>query len=159
MRALALRSLAFVVFVLFAGLGAAQDAAPPRMTQERLHAIIAEAAQEARAEGNVMVFRLRDSQLLCISDAFADRMRVFAAVKRVEEATPQELLEALQANFHTVLDARYAVSNGVIFAAYLHPLSPLTREQIVAAIHQVAEARATFGTTYSGGGPAFGGAR
>lgn len=158
MRALTPKPLALIASLLFATPGAAQEA-PSRMTQERLHGIIAETAQAVRVEGNVMVFRLSESQLLCISDALADRMRIIAAVKRVEEVTPEELLAALQANFHTVLDARYAVSSGVIFAAYLHPLSPLTREQIVSAIHQVVEARATFGTTYSGGGPAFGGVR
>ena len=124
-----------------------------------LHAIIAETARNARAEGNVIVFQLGETQLLCISDAAADRMRIIAPVKHIEEATPEELLAALNANFHTVLDARYAVSGGVIFAAYLHPLSSLTREQIVSAMHQVASARASFGTEYSGGGPAFGGAR
>ncbi len=150
-----MRVTSLIVLWAFAAASAAQEAPAPRMTQERLHAIIAEAAQDARAEGNVMVFRLGEAQLLCISDAGADRMRIIAPVKRIEEATPQELLAALHANFHTVLDARYAASNGVIFAAYLHPLSPLTREQIVSAMHQVAAARASFGTSYTGGGPAF----
>lgn len=154
-----MRAVTVVAFMVFAGVSAAQDSLAQRMTQQRLHAIIAEAAQDARAEGNVMVFRLGESQLLCISDAGADRMRIIAPVKRIEEATSEELLAALHANFHSVLDARYAVSSGVIFAAYLHPLSPLTREQIVSAMHQVAAARATFGTDYSGGGPEFGGMR
>ncbi|MGH6962009.1 MAG: hypothetical protein ACREE7_16125 [Dongiaceae bacterium] len=154
-----MRALTAIAFVVFAGVGAAQDSPPRRMTQENLHAIIAEAAQDVRAEGNVVVFRLGETQLLCISDTFADRMRIIAPIKRLEEATAEELLAALQANFHTVLDARYAVSNGIIFAAYLHPLSSLTREQIVSAMHQVAAARASFGTDYSSGGPVFGGVR
>jgi hypothetical protein len=129
------------------------------MTQERLHAIIAEAAQEVRAQGNVIAFRLGEIQLLGISDVAADRMRIIAPVKPLEEATPEELLAALHANFHTVLDARYAVSNGIVFAAYLHPLSPLTREQILSAMRQVAAARESFGGSYSGGGPAFGGGK
>lgn len=154
-----MRAVTLIAFMAFAGVSAAEGSAPQRMTQEALHAIIAEATPGARVEGNVAVFRLGETQLLCISDAFADRMRIIAPVKRVEEATPEELLAALHANFHTVLDARYAVSNGVIFAAYLHPLSSLTREQIVSAMHQVAAARASFGTDYSSGGPVFGGVR
>jgi len=152
-----MRAATFAAFLMLAGFCAAQDAAPRRMTQEGLHAILAEVAQGFRAEGPIAVVRLGDTQLLCISDELADRMRIIAPVKRVEEATPQELLAALQANFHTVLDARYAVSNGVIFAAYLHPLSPLTREQLLSAMQQVAAARASFGTDYSSGGPVFGG--
>jgi hypothetical protein len=147
----AVRTLTIIALIAFAGTSTAQDSAPRRMTQERLHAIL--------AEGNVAVFRLGETQLLRVSDEFADRLRIIAPVKRLDEATPEELLAALHANFHTVLDARYAVSNGVIFVAYLHPLSSLTKDQIVAAMHQVAAARASFGTDYSGGGPAFGGVR
>jgi hypothetical protein len=152
-------ALGFMACLLFTAVAAAQDAASPRMTQEKLHAIIAETANDVRAEGNVVVFRLGDTQLLCISDAAADRMRIFSPVKRVEDAAPEELIAALHANFHTMLDARYALSNGFIFAAYLHPLSSLTREQIVSAMHQVAAARESFGTAYSSGGPVFGGTR
>lgn len=43
------------------------------------------------------------------------------------------------------------MSNGMVVAAYLHPLSSLTNEQVVAAIKQVASARETFGTSYSSG--------
>ena len=153
-----MRIAVFVALMALAAPGFAQEP-PPRMTQERLHAIIAEAAQEVRVQGNVIVFHLGDVQLLGVSDVTADRMRIIAPVKRLEEATPEELLTALHANFHTVLDARYAVSNGVIFAAFLHPLSPLTREQIVSAMRQVAAARESFGSGFSSGGPTFGGAR
>lgn len=141
-----------------AGAAVAQDT-PPRMTQAQLHAIIAEVAADARVEGNVIAFRLQDTELFGISDPIADRMRIVAAIKRIEQATPEELVASLYANFHTALDARYAVSNGVVFAAYLHPLSPLTREQIVSAVRQVAAARENFGSSYSSGGPVFGGTR
>ncbi len=153
-----MRTAVFVACALLAAPGLAQDTGA-RMTQERLHAIIAETAQDVRVQGNAVAFRLGETQLISISDPKADRMRIIAAVKPVEEAKPEELLASLYANFHTVLDARYAVSNGVILAAYLHPLSPLTREQIVSAMHQVAAARESFGSAFSGGGPAFGGSR
>jgi hypothetical protein len=153
-----MRIATFVAWIAFAATSLAQEA-PARMTQERLHAIISEAAQEVRVQGNVIAFRLGEIQLFGVSDATADRMRIFAPVKPLDEATSEELLAALHANFHTVLDARYAISNGVIFAVYLHPLSPLTREQILSAMRQVAAARASFGGSYSSGGPAFGGVR
>jgi len=93
----------------------------------------------------------------CISDELADRMRIIAPIKAVGEASPEETIAAMHANFHTALDARYAVSGGTIYAAFIHPLSPLTREQVLSAVRQVAAAHATFGTSYSSGGPAFGG--
>lgn len=153
-----MRIAAFLACMALAAPGLAQQP-PVRMTQEQLHAIIAETAKDVQVQGNMIAFRLGDTQLLAISDTAADRMRIIAPVKPLEQATPKELLASLYANFHTVLDARYAVSDGIIFAAYLHPLSPLTREQIVSAIQQVAAARESFGTGYSSGGPAFGGRR
>ncbi len=153
-----MRIATFVAWMALAAPGLAQEA-PARMTQERLHAIITESAKEVRVQGNVIAFQVGEIQLFGVSDAAADRMRIFAPVKPLDEATSEELFAALHANFHTVLDARYAVSNGFIFAVYLHPLSPLTREQIVSAMRQVAAARANFGGSYSSGGPAFGGVR
>lgn len=134
---------------------AAQEAPAPRMTQQALQRIIAEAAGEARAEGNVVVFRLGEATLACISDAAADRMRIVAPIKPIAESSPEEMLAAMHANFHSMLDARYAMSNGMIYAAFLHPLSPLTREQVLSAMRQVATAHASFGTGYTGGGPVY----
>ena len=152
-----MRVLALVLSCVLAFPGLAQDAPAPRMTQESLRQIIADAAGEARVEGNVIVFRLGDVTLVCISDAAADRMRIVAPIKPIAESSPEEIFAAMHANFHSMLDARYAMSNGVIYAAFLHPLSLLTREQVLSALRQVAAAHATFGTSFSGGGPAFGG--
>jgi hypothetical protein len=68
---------------------------------------------------------------------------------------PEEVIAALRANFHGALDLRYALSNEMIVVAFLHPLSALTREQIVSAIGQLASARETFGSTYSSGALSF----
>ncbi len=146
-----MRSIA--VFVLWAAAAASAAEEPPKgvMTQQRLHDIITAIGGNVRVEGNVVAFQLGEVGLLCISDPHADRMRIIAAVKRLEEASPEEILAAMQANFHTALDVRYAISQGVIFSAFLHPLSSLTAEQIVSAIRQVASARETFGSSYSSG--------
>jgi|CXWL01.1.fsa_nt_gi hypothetical protein len=147
----------FACLALAAPLCAQETAA--RMTQERMHAIVAEAAQEVRVQGNVVTFRLGETQVIGVSDPSADRMRFIAPIKPVDESNPEELLASMYANFHTVLDARYAISNGILFAAFLHPLSPLTREQVLSAMRQVALARETFGGAYSSGLPGFGGPR
>lgn len=146
-----MRVMILIVLWTFAGASAAQDAAAPRMTQERLHEIIAATAQNVRVQGNAAAFDLGGVSMLCISAPGADRMRIIAPVKRIEEVDPAEIVAAMHANFHSVLDVRYAIADGVIYAAFLHPLSPLTPEQIVSAIRQVASARETFGTSYSGG--------
>jgi hypothetical protein len=104
-----------------------------------------------RVEGNVAAFHFGGAALLCISDPNADRMRIISPVKRVDETSAEEVLAAMQANFHTALDARYAIWEGVIYAAFIHPLSSLSGEQVVSAIRQVAAARESFGSTYSSG--------
>ena len=55
----------------------------------------------------------------------------------------------MEANFHSVLDARYAVSEDILWVAYIHPLRELQPAQAVDAIVQVYNAALTFGTSYS----------
>jgi hypothetical protein len=144
-----------VVLMTFAAAAAAQSPATPGMTQEKLHEIVAATGEVVGAAGNRVAFRVGEVPVLCISDPAADRMRFVAPVKRIADASPEELVAAMRANFSSVLDVRYALSSDMIVVAYLHPLSALTREQVVSAIRQVASAAETFGTTYSGGGPSF----
>ena len=50
-----------------------------------------------------------------------------------------------------------AISEGMLYSAYIHPLSPLTDDEVLSAIAQVAKANITFGTEYSSGALVFGG--
>lgn len=54
-------------------------------------------------------------------------------------------------NFDTALDARYAITNELVWAVYIDPLSPLDRERLADAALQVWTAAATFGTTFPSG--------
>jgi len=58
---------------------------------------------------------------------------------------------ALAANFHSVLDAKYAISEGLIWSTFIHPLRELTEEQVESAIKQIYYSSLTFGTDYTGG--------
>lgn len=66
-------------------------------------------------------------------------------------------MRVLEANFHSALDARYATSDGVLYAAFIHPLSPLTEAEVRSAVAQVASLVRSFGTTYSSGELVYGG--
>ena len=105
-----------------------------------------------------MQFTYDDVRLICISDTSADRMRIISPIVALAEIDSEQMLLALAANFHTVLDARYALSEGVIYAAYIHPLSPLSNAEVLSAIRQVATAKNTFGNEYSSGALVFPGA-
>ena len=53
------------------------------------------------------------------------------------------------ANFHSVLDVKYALSDEIIWSVYAHPLKELSELQVVDAIQQVYAAAITFGGSYS----------
>ena len=92
---------------------------------------------------------MRGVPIACVSDATHDRMRLIAPVAKLEALQPAPLGVLLVANFHTTLDARYAISDDIVYAAYLHPLSTLTRAQLESAVRQVAALSRNFGSTYS----------
>lgn len=121
------------------------------MTQDRLHETLEELASDFEVQGNIVQFTFRDVPLICISDPGADRMRIFTPIVAEDQLTEEQRQAVLAANFHTALDARYAVSNGTLFGLFLHPLSSLNEEFIQLAAYQVANLKLTFGTEYSGG--------
>ncbi len=124
---------------------------PPPMTRERLEAALRAIDPEASGRPGAIEFRFGGVDIACISDTTYDRMRFVAPVKAASELTPRQIRAILEANYHSALDARYALSQGVLYAAFLHPLSPLTPEEIASGVRQVANLVRTFGTLYSSG--------
>ena len=90
-----------------------------------------------------------DRTMLVITDENHDRMRIITPVDLVEEVTPDQMENAMIANFHSVLDVRYAVSEDILWAAFLHPLKSLSEDEVRDALLQVYRAAETFGSTYS----------
>ena len=96
-------------------------------------------------------------KMTCISDIEYSRMRIVTPIIRVEELTPEQVAHILEANFHTALDARYATSQGVLYATFIHPLAPLTEAELASAVRQVATLARTFGSSYTSGALSYGG--
>ena len=84
-------------------------------------------------------------------------MRIVTPIIAVEELTPEQVARILEANFHTALDARYATSQGILYAAFIHPLEPLQEAQLASAVRQVANLARTFGSEYTSGELRYGG--
>ena len=127
------------------------------MTPEKMLRIIADECEDVKEDKNVVEFTFRGVQLVLVYDVNADRMRIISVVCDVENLKPGELEKAMQANFHSALDARYAFSNETVWAALIHPLSEMTERFLRSAIRQVAMAKVTFGEEYSSGELYFGG--
>lgn len=163
---------AFLVFTAVLTLLAADPASPPpeidqpaeahpaagvhAMTPQRILATIHELGDDVRAQPSVVEFTYERVPVMLVYDQNADRMRLVSPIVEVKDLEEGMLMKAMQANFHNVLDVRYAVSNGVVWSAFIHPMSDLSDELLRSAIHQVAVARVTFGNEYSSGVMVFG---
>jgi len=126
------------------------------MTLERLNQIVTTLDAEAKTDGRVWQMQINGVPLLLITDPVNDRMRALSPVRGAEGLTPQELTRMMQANFDAALDARYAIANGTLWAAFIHPLSPLEKDQLISGLGQVVNLQQTYGTLYSGGALQYG---
>lgn len=121
------------------------------MNQTSMENIIKNLAQESKGKRGFIEFNYNNVKMYLISDVKHNRMRIISAVAKYNELSIKHLDAILESNFHKSLDARYAVSNGTLYSAYIHPLSELHSSQIKSAVEQVANLALSFGKGYSSG--------
>ena len=92
------------------------------MTVDLLIEIIKQEADTVKVENNSIEFKFNDALLICIHDENANRMRIIAPIVRKEQLDEEEILNALVANFHSVLDVKYALSDEILWSVFAHPL-------------------------------------
>jgi len=119
------------------------------MNSKKLKELIVQVSDTVIANGNSLQFSYNKRPLICVYDENANRMRIISPITERVDIGEEELLNALVANFHSVLDVKYALSDEVIWSVFIHPLKELTEKQVLDAIDQVYRAATTFGTTYS----------
>jgi hypothetical protein len=129
------------------------------MDQNRVEQIFSDQVEAITGPAGALQSQIDGITIYCISDPANDRMRIVAPISRLSGLDPRINEILLRANFHSALDARYAISDDVIFAAFLHPISSLTRAQIESAVSQVISLVKTFGTSFSSGELLFPGGR
>jgi len=129
----------------------------PLMSQLEMEKIVKQTASSSKGGKGVVKFIYNNVQMTLISDVKHDRMRIISAVKKFQTLSAEQIDEILKSNFHKSLDARYAVSNGILYSAYIHPLSSLRKKQITSAMLQVSNLSKSFGHEYSSGVLRFGG--
>lgn len=151
------RFIAVIFFFVLPLAVPAQEAAEPPMTPDRLAEILMAVDPETRLAGNQAQLTISDVTVVVILDPVADRMRAVVPIRSAEGMTETEMRRVMQANFDTALDARYAVANGRLWAVFIHPLSPLERDQLLSALGQTVNLALSYGTLYSGGALSFGG--
>ncbi len=126
------------------------------MTLDRLESIIKEIGTNVKVDQNQILFDYEDKMVLVVADSRANRMRILIPVVEAEQLTGEQFSKMMIANFHTALDGRYAISNGVVYSVFVHPLSSLQENDFRSAVSQVKALATSFGTTYSSGTSVFG---
>lgn len=121
------------------------------MSNERMHDLLQRVDPELEGQLGSWVITHDTIKAQVITDERADRMRVIVPIVKVEDIEEGELLRLMQANFDSSLDARYSIANGVVWSAFIHPLSVLSDEEFISGLAQAITAAATFGSTYSSG--------
>lgn len=142
-----------ILLLVSLSFAADEDRAPhqPSMSNARLDQLIKRVDPEAGGRLGFWSLSFEGYKAQVITDERADRMRIIVAVAKTELLKKDELYRLMQANFDSALDSRYAIAQGVLWSAYIHPLSPLSDEQFVSGLGQAINLAATFGTTYSSG--------
>lgn len=126
-------------------------AAPPAMNNARIDELIRRIDEHAEGGDGRWQLEFEGYPALVLTDTRADRMRIMVPVAEADGLDRDQLYRLLQANFDAVLDARYAVAQGRLWAVFLHPLASLTEREFFSGLGQAITAAATFGTTYSSG--------
>ena len=124
-------------------------------TVEQLQKLLQEIAENLRVENGQLRFEIEGVPMVMMVDSRRDRMRIIAPIIAVNQLEREALEKMLIANFHTALDGRYTISNGIVFAAFIHPLSSLPERDFRSALQQVSQLVKNFGTSYSSGGLLF----
>ncbi len=141
-----------VASLLFTTVSFAQD-----MNNQRLEEVLAREADSIIGLTGRWQVVYKELPMYVITDEANDRMRIITPIVETADLEKEVLSVCLEANYHSVLDAKYAISDGILFSVFIHPLSPLTEEQVASAVSQVYYAAMTFGTTFSSTSLIFGG--
>ncbi len=129
----------------------------PGMDLSRLGRILKRAAPDVKGQEGSWELVMEGTKVMVMANQGHNRMRVIAPAADAGQVTPEVLRRMMEANFTSALDVRYAMFQGVVWAAFLHPLDSLTEREFRSALNQVVTLVKTTGTTYSSAGLKFGG--
>ena len=150
------RILMVAGFLIFLSLNAVQG---QKMDNTTLYRILDSVSDSIEGSEGMWQLEYGERVMLVITDERHDRMRIISPVEIVDQVSSIQLEEAMIANFHSALDVRYGISEGILWAAFIHPLKALSEDQVRDALLQVYRASETFGSTYSSSELVFPGGR
>ena len=128
---------------------------PSEMTNQKLDKIIRQLGTVLQREVGFWQFKFAELVLMCLTDEVHDRLRIISFVTNEDKVASDELVQCMSANFDRALDARYCLSEGKLWAAFIHPLGSLDEEQFVSGCYQVSELVKNFGGSFASGALSF----
>lgn len=100
-------------------------------------------------------FTIEGAAVVIVGDEKHDRLRILVGISDAKKLKQSDLEKIAQSNFDTALDARYAISQDVLWAIYVHPIKSLQPQQLLSAIGQTVNLAKSYGEGYSSGGILF----
>lgn len=119
------------------------------MDNEKLEVIIKQVSDSIQGQTGYWQFKYYDKYILVITDEVHNRMRIVSPIVEQEKLDAEYYKKCLEANYHSALDVKYALAEGLLWSVFIHPLKELTNNQVKDAIKQVYTAASTFGYSYS----------
>jgi len=134
----------FLLVLLVPFLSFSQD-----MSNDKLEEIYTSVSDSINGRSGGWQFFIKEVPMMCITDTNHNRMRIISPIADSNSLNEDLIRAALVANFHTALDVKYAVSDGVLWSVFIHPLKELTEHQVKDAVSQVYYANVNFGSTFT----------
>ena len=124
---------------------------PAPMTTSRIDELIKRVDEKAVRQDQLWQLTVAGIGVTVITDEHADRMRIMVPITEASNLDQQILYRLLQANFDSALDARYSIARGVLWSAFIHPLTSLSNPEFLSGLGQTVNLVTTFGTSFSSG--------
>lgn len=146
-----MKSFLLILFVLLnaASLQMQAQSAFDKMTNEKMSKILIREAEDVEGDLGRWQFKYHEFQLYVITDKNANRMRIMTPIIEEKDLEKDQYKVMLEANFDRALDAKYSISQNIVWSVYTHPLGELTVEQFKGALDQVARLAQNFGGSYT----------
>ena len=126
------------------------------MNNELLGKILTQVSDSISGQPGYWEVAYGNMGIIVVTDQKQNRMRMVTPIAYINELDELTYKEALEANYHTALDIKYAISNEVMWSVFIHPLKELSEAQVKDAIRQVYNGARSFGNGYSSTNLVFG---
>jgi len=139
-----MKKLVILFIVLASSLSFSQE-----MTNDKLQEIYTSVTDSIQGRLGAWQFQVNDITLISLTDTKHNRMRIISPIADTKSLSDELLKAALVANFHTALDVKYAITDGVLWSVFTHPLKELSEDQVRGALSQVYYANINFGSSFA----------